>query len=249
MQEFSEFTEAGFTALLVKLQMGGYRFARYGEHPAGRHVLWRHDVDFSMHRAVRLAEIEAGRGVVATYFVNPRCAFYNLFEPEIELLLRRIRSLGHEIGLHFDAGAYPTRPWSSDGLDSALRRECSFVESLLQATIKVFSWHNPDFSKLLDFDADHIAGLNNAYGARLRREYAYCSDSDGYWRFKPMGEVIDERGERLHLLTHPVWWTPDAMSPSDRIDRAILGRARKVRRDHDVTLERAGRGNIAPLKS
>ena len=96
-------------SLLRPLEAGGYGFARYGERPSGRHVLWRHDVDVSMHRAARLAEIEAERGVVATYFVNPRSVFYNLLEPEIEVLLRRIRSLGHEIGLHFDAGAYPPR--------------------------------------------------------------------------------------------------------------------------------------------
>ena len=94
-------------SLLRQLEAAGYRFARYGERPSDRHVLWRHDVDVSMHRAARLAEIEAERGAVATYFVNPRSAFYNLLEPEIEVLLRRIRSLAHEIGLHFDVAPTP----------------------------------------------------------------------------------------------------------------------------------------------
>ena len=97
-----------FVSLLRQLEAAGYRFARYGERPSDRHVLWRHDVDVSMHRAARLAEIEAERGAVATYFVNPRSAFYNLRSPKSRRLLRRIRSLGHEIGLHFDAGAYST---------------------------------------------------------------------------------------------------------------------------------------------
>lgn len=249
MQDFTEFTEAGFVALLGQLQAGGYRFAGYGERPSGRHVLWRHDVDVSMHRAARLAEIEAERGVVATYFVNARSAFYNLFEPEIETLLRRIRSLGHEIGLHFDAGAYSTTTWTSDNLELAIRREQPFVERLLQASVTVVSWHNPDLSNLLDFDADAICGLANAYGRQLRGDYAYCSDSNGYWRFKPMREVIREGHERLHLLTHPEWWTPEAMPPSERIDRAILGRARKVRRDYDLLLERSGRRNITDHNS
>jgi hypothetical protein len=238
---YEEFTEVGFCKLLKALKKSEYRFARYGENGATPHVLWRHDVDVSMHRAVRLAEIEAEEGALATYFVNPRAAFYNLFEPEIEVLLRRIRSLGHEVGLHFDAGAYSTKAWTSTTLEAALQREQSLVQDLLQTAIKVVSWHNPGLSNLLDFDADEIAGLFNVYGGWLRRDYAYCSDSNGYWRFKPMIDVIREGHERLHLLTHPEWWTPEATPPSERINRAILGRARKVRRNYDILLERGGR--------
>lgn len=241
---FAEFTEDGLCSLLHALEAGGYSFVRYGERPDARHVLWRHDVDVSMHRAARLAEIEAERGVVATYFVNPRSVFYNLLEPEIEVLVRRIRSLGHEIGLHFDAGAYSTATLTSDGLESVLRRERSFVENLLQSSIKAVSWHNPDQLNLLDFDKDEIAGMLNAYAGRLRRDYAYCSDSNGYWRFRPMAQVIGEGHDRLHLLTHPEWWTPEAMSPSEQIDRAIRGRARKTRRDYDAILYRGGRRNV-----
>jgi hypothetical protein len=78
----------------------------------------------------------------------------------------------------------------------------------------------------------------------LWRNYIYCSDSNGYWRFKPMDEVIREGHHRLHLLTHPEWWTPEAMPPSERIDRAIFGRARKVRHDYDVLLRKSGRRNV-----
>ena len=155
-------------------------------------MLWRHDVNVSMHRAVRLAEIEAESGVVATYFVNPRSAFYNLLEPEIEILARRIRSLGHEIGLHFDAGAFSNVPLTNDSLVSVLRSERSFVEKLLHSSITAVSWHNLDQLNLLDFDANEIAGMLNVYAGRLRRDYAYCSDSNGYWRFRPMDQVIRE---------------------------------------------------------
>jgi hypothetical protein len=48
----------------------------------------------------------------------------------------------------------------------------------------------------------------------------------------------------LHLLTHPEWWTKERLTPSERVDRAILGRARRVRRDYDAGLEKAGRRNV-----
>jgi hypothetical protein len=245
MSVFADFTEDSFRILVRQLKGAGYRFASYGEEPAGDpHVLWRHDVDVSMHRAARLAQIEAGEGVNATYFVNSRCAFYNLLEPEITSLVKRIRLLGHEIGLHFDASAHGTSEWTIRSLEVALRRERSIVENLLEAAVNAVSWHNPEQSNLLSFDADQIGGLVNAYASRLRSLYVYCSDSNGYWRFKPMGEVIGEGHRRLHLLTHPEWWTPEPISPSERIDRAIIGRARKVRRDYDANLAQAGRRNI-----
>lgn len=241
---FDEFTETGFRSLLQSLNRHGYRFARYGEAVTVPHVIWRHDVDFSMHRAARLAEIEAGEGTVATYFVNPRCIFYNLLEPEVARLLVRIRDLDHEIGLHFDASAYDVETWTADAIGEALARERSILEAILAAPVRSVSWHNPDLSNLLDFDADEIGGLVNAYGRTLRRDYAYCSDSNGYWRYSPMAEVIAACHPRLHLLTHPEWWTPEPMSPSARIDRAIMGRARAVRRDYDALLVRGGRRNI-----
>jgi hypothetical protein len=247
LSEFAEFTEDGFRALLRQLKMGGYRFARYddGENPSDdRHVLWRHDVDVSMHRAARLAEIEAEEDVHATYFVNLRCAFYNLLEPEIEALLKGIRALGHDIGLHFDTSAYDKCEWTSESLALAVRRERTFLEVLLEAPVSAMSWHNPELSNVLVFDEDRIEGLINAYSGRLNKLYTYCSDSNGYWRFKPMAHVIGEAPERLHLLTHPEWWTPDPLSPAERINRAVAGRASKVRRNREALLAATGRRNI-----
>ena len=242
--DFAVFTETGFCHLLTLLKAEGYRFAHYGEQADDRHVIWRHDVDYSMHRAARLAAIEAEEGATATYFVNPRCAFYNLLEPEIGRLLAEIRGRGHEIGLHFDAAAYAVRTWTLPKVEEALSRERAILELILGEPIRTVSWHNPDLSNLLSFDTDEIGGLVSAYGASMQRDYTYCSDSNGYWRFQPMAEVIAAGHPRLHLLTHPEWWTPEPMSPSARIDRAIMGRARAVRQDYDTLLARAGRRNI-----
>jgi hypothetical protein len=241
---FAEFTEEGFRRLLHQLQSGGYRFARYNDASDGRHVIWRHDVDFSMHRAVRLAEIEAEEGVVATYFVNPRCTFYNLLEPAVAGLTQRLLDLGHNIGLHFDAAASGVTHWTAQSLELEIRRERQILEVILQRPVTTISWHNPDLSNLLDFEADEIGGLRNAYSATLRRDYVYASDSNGYWRFKPMSEVIAAGHPRLHLLTHPAWWTPEPMAPSARIDRAILGRARAIRQSYDAVLRTGNRKNL-----
>lgn len=61
-----------------------------------RYVILRHDVDKRPWYSVRMAEIEAGMGVKASYYFrigkesnNPDC-------------IRRIAALGHEIGYHYE---------------------------------------------------------------------------------------------------------------------------------------------------
>lgn len=242
-EDWAEFTEAGFARLIEGLKAGGYRFVLFGEAAAGRQVIWRHDVDFSMHRAARLAAIEAESGVKATYFVNPRSDFYSLAEPEVAALATRIADAGHDVGLHFDPAAYGRRDWTLARLETAVARERQILELILDRPVRAMSWHNPDMSNLLQITDEEICSLINAYGGRYRSDFVYASDSNGYWRFKPMAEVIAEGHERLHLLTHPGWWTPQPMSPSARIDRCIQGRAAAVRALYDSTLAAGGREN------
>jgi len=49
--------------------------------------------------------------------------------------------------------------------------------------------------------------------------------------------------ERLHVLTHPEWWQPEAMAPRDRIVRCVEGRAAYTLRDYDEQLVRGNREN------
>ena len=242
--QFAEFTEAGFREIVRALKRGGYRFARFGEKARDRHVVLRHDVDASLQRAASLAAIEAEEGAVATYFLNPRSDLYSLLEPESGRLIARILEGGHDIGLHFDGGAHAVQSWTRERLEQALGREKQILETIIERPVRAFSYHNPDTSNLLSFDDEEIAGAVNGYAQRLRADYVYASDSNGYWRFSPMRSVIDAGHERLYLLTHPEWWTPDPMPPSERIDRCLLGRARAARKRYDDLLRRFGRKNL-----
>jgi hypothetical protein len=241
---FAEFTEDGYRSILKQLQRGGYRFSGFRDRGAGREALLRHDVDFSLHRAARLAEIEAEEGAFATYFLNPRCEFYNLLEPGMANLLDRITAAGHELGLHFAGEAYGVTNWSKEALTNAVNHERRLLEMIICGPIVAVSFHNPDLSNLLSFQEETIADLVNAYSARLFSDYTYASDSNGYWRFKPIPQVIGEGHEKLYLLTHPAWWTPAPMSPSDRIDRCLLGRGRAVRQTYDALLAAGARKNV-----
>ena len=70
--------------------------------PGTPFFILRHDIDFSPAAALRLAEMEAARGVRATYFLLLNTFYYNLLGPEHADVARRIAELGHEVGLHYD---------------------------------------------------------------------------------------------------------------------------------------------------
>ena len=240
---FEDFTEDAYRGILG-LAKSKYDFEPYGTTTTDPHVLWRHDVDYSMHRAVRIARIEAEHDVRATYFFLLHSELYNLLELEVFKRAREILSLGHSFGVHFDAGFYGGFD-SEDQLAAKLRHEAQLFEQLFERPVLAFSLHNTDVSKSARFDSDEVAGLHNATGRGIRHQYAYVSDSNGYWRFDRLRDLLESgRHERLHVLTHPEWWQTEAMSPRARIIRCIEGRSRYIEESYDRLLETYGRTNI-----
>ena len=74
---------------------------------AGEKVfLVRHDIDFDLAPAHRLAAIEAEEDVYSTFFVLVGCRSYNILHHENRERLRDIIQMGHEVGLHFDPSIY-----------------------------------------------------------------------------------------------------------------------------------------------
>jgi hypothetical protein len=237
-----DFTEAHYRAN-VRTAKVYYAFEHYGTRSDEPHVLWRHDVDCSPHRALALARIEAEEEVTATYCFLLHSDFYNLLEPAVMRRVREILSLGHRLGLHFDAAV--VQPADEAELERALARERAILEDVFGAPVEAFSFHNPDFRETIGFDEDEYAGMLSTYGATLRRGYHYVSDSNGYWRFKRLADVLGEREHpRLHVLTHPEWWQAEPMSPRARIARCIEGRAHRVGADYDAILPAIGRLNV-----
>jgi hypothetical protein len=225
----TDFTEAEYDRL-VRLALQHYRFASFvdwRDAPPGT-ALWRHDLDFSVHRALALARIEAEAGARATYFLNLHSAYYNALEGEVASRVREILALGHELGLHFD----PEFETSRSPLDG-LTAERSVLEDVFGVPVRTFSLHNPVVAGWSAGD-DEVAGMVNAYGAGLRERFAYCSDSHGVWRHRRLRDVLEEAAdERLHVLTHPEWWVPEPLPPRERVTRAIEGRAVRTQERYD----------------
>ena len=240
-----DFTEAGYLATLEQVA-DRYQFVGFNEAMTVPtfSVLWRHDIDISVHRARRLAALEAERGLRSTYFVLPGSRFYNVFEPETRELLREIAHTGHHIGLHFDPTVIERNTGDVAAIQEELAWQGDLLQRLLDAPITAVSVHNPT-SNIPWLELDVLAGFPNAYGAALRRRYYYVSDSNGIWRHRRlMDVVVQESHPYLHVLTHPVWWVPTPLRARARVRRAVEGRARSTLQNYDRGVAHHGRPNI-----
>ena len=203
--------------------------------------LWRHDVDCSPQSALAMAKIEHDEGVCATYYFMLRSNFYNVFEPAVVTIIQSIQAMGHEVGLHFDADQSDVS--SAEALELALIKEKNALESVIGVDIRSFSFHNPS-DKTAGFKDFSYAGLVNAYSSALFSRFKYSSDSNGYWRFTPLEEFLNQSHSEICVLTHPEWWQAEPLSPRERIARSVEGRAVATLHQYDTFLESAGRKNI-----
>jgi len=212
------FSPDAYATLIAALRERGYEFRDYEKaSPDARHIILRHDVDFSLEMALMMAEREAGLGVKATYFVLLRTEFYNLLSSQGLTMLKKIQQAGHRIGLHFDAALYEDSP---SVIDTAAERECKIVESALEGPIDLISFHRP--ARELIAQQEYIGGRINAYGPKFVKDMGYCSDSRGAWHYGPPleNEAIRD-GRALQLLVHPIWWQETILSPAGQLARFL----------------------------
>lgn len=246
----ADFTEQSYRQLL-SVAKKNYRFITYQEMQAkDKVIIWRHDIDFSVHRALCLAKIEHKEGIVSTYFINPHSEFYNIFELEIANCIQKIVSLGHHLGLHFDPAFYKKQMTTKEEMIHFLGFEQGILEQMFKKPIKVYSFHNPSLGHWLDYDDNIIGNMINTYGKIFKNQYGYCSDSNGYWRFRRLYDVLSEAEEqRLQVLTHPGWWQKQAELPKARVARSIEGRRLHTMYKYNTILKTGNRVNIFELES
>ncbi len=229
---------------LLRVAKASYLFVTYDGIPWNtRFVLWRHDLDYSINRAAVLAGIEAEEGVTATYFINPNSEYYNPFEPSQAQLVKNILTLGHRLGLHFDAASHDIQ--DENALREKVAQEARWLAEAFGFFPTAFSFHNPSATQL-QWDAESYGGLINSYSRRFKTEIPYCSDSNGYWRFRRLHNILSDAIDPcLQVLTHPGWWQEKPMPPRQRIFRSIYGRAASTLRTYDANLELHERANHA----
>ena len=177
-------------------------------------IILRHDVDFCLSRALEIAKIEYKNKISSTFFMMLNSKIYNLLNKNNKDNLANIISLGHKIGLHFDASLYKEKKVS---LDAACIKECESLESLIKNKVDIISFHRP--CKELIGRKSKIGLRNHTYMPELMQSIKYCSDSGGSWKYDDPEDLIKDISiKNIQLLTHPIWWTtPKNLSPGEKI--------------------------------
>jgi hypothetical protein len=158
-----------------------------------------------------MAELEAARGVSATYFLMTRSVFYNLASPEGDAAVRRLRELGHRVGLH---AVHP------------------YVE-VDDRFDPVLAWHNPD----PEFMREPIDGLVNVMSPPWFDPEHYRSDSNQNWRGgDPAPALAAGEFEWLQLLTHPEIWAFDGATMRETMESML--RAEREERLRQLAADR-----------
>jgi hypothetical protein len=110
--------------------------------------------------------------------------------------------------------------------------------------VNAVSFHNPT-TVGERLDGVQYAGLVNVYGKKLMEGAKYVSDSNGYWRFEHLRDVLESgRYSKLQILTHPEWWQSSPMKPEARVRRCIEGRGERTYQDYVSVLRTSGRVNV-----
>lgn len=184
-------------------------------------IVNRVDIDFSIHKAKKLAMIFNQLGIKATFFIRLHAKEYNPFSFENYKILKFIKESGHEIGYHseiIDEAAI----WDEKA-EECLVRDMEILNKMLNIKILGAASHRglTEFNNL-DFwknkKASDFGLLYEAYDQtpnfNLFHDSFYVSDSDWTsWKCynkgilvegdkRSLGEHVKDNHQVIYLLIH-----------------------------------------------
>lgn len=205
-----------YKSLVSEFLEAGYDFANFGDasdrvKSKSRTVVFRHDIDFDVNCAERIARVEAQLGVSSTYFFLLRTSFYNIFGSSETEQIKSILALGHHIGLHFDSRSYPDGT-SVEEMAENMTKEAQILSSWFKVDVKAVSFHRPSQH---DLSVTNFSGnLINAYSPQFCESMQYVADSAGSWKYgHPTSHLSFTNGLPMQVLTHPIWWAGESCDP------------------------------------
>lgn len=228
-----DFTIEKYRELVQALKGAGYELMRYDEYCEGkraeRMAVMRHDVDRSVERARRLAEVEKEMGVRTSYYFREKFVLNNGDD------IKYIASLGHEVGYH-----YEDLVKEKGDVERAYARFVRNIEKMRQvADVRTITMHGSPMSKIdskqiwrvydyrnlgivaepqMDVDWNdmfYLTDTGRSWSGVNRRdrvaERTLAWKAEG-WVYKTTDDVIraikeDRFPQSVMITTHPQRWT------------------------------------------
>jgi hypothetical protein len=232
----TDFTHAGYLNLLKFIRDLGRPAVSFRDIPAeGGYVILRHDIDFSLRCAVKMAQLDKEAGATSTFFVLLTTPYYNPLSEDGVRAIREIVGLGHECGLHYDCTGFellsPERRLKR--IDVLART----LEDVSGAPIRAIAQHKPARSPIRQEFPSYL----DAYAAPYFKDIAYISDSRMMFRVPDVGEFL-RQNPRSQVLIHPAWWRAKRMARSTifvALKNEIAAAAEAMLRFEDESISRA----------
>jgi len=174
----------------------------------------RHDIEFSIDRALEMARIEHDDlGVHSTYTVQLRNNTYNALSQKNIEAIQEIESMGHYIGLHQNPPQM-----SDDELVDYITKDIETLEHYYGFSVDRFAFHRcgsnpgileryvevPDKINCYAKEFFHYFSGDNPEEIRVH----YLADSNHDWKYgHPFNIDYWDLPQKMQLLTHPYSWT------------------------------------------
>ena len=191
----------------------------------------RHDIEFSIDRALTMARIEHDDlGVHSTYTVQLRNNTYNALSQKNIEAIQEIEDMGHYIGLHQNPPMM-----DDDELVDYILKDIETLEHYYGFEVDRFAFHrcgsNPGIlekyvevpNKINCYAKDFFHYFKGDTPEDLRVHY--LADSNHDWKYgHPFSIDYWDAPQKMQLLTHPYSWTDEGYDNLDNYTELIRER-------------------------
>lgn len=209
-----------YRGILKKIKQTGRYMDYIDAINSNEFIVLRHDIEFSIDRAYKLAEVEAETDFKSSYFVQITNNSYNALSKKNIDLIKEMLAMGHHIGLHYHRNGLTNIEYIKKEIVS----QTEMLSQFLGISIDRFSLHRPAVEHL---KANiNIDGMMNTYGSNFFTflddvsnmsdlTVKYIADSNHQWKYGLPNEEYFEKYPKIHLLVHPLSWSKDGAEHVD----------------------------------
>ena len=203
---------------MVKKHLPIVDFKDVYENNIPKFCVLRHDIEFSVDRALKMARIEIDElDVKSTYTVQLRNNTYNALSQKNIEAIGEIEEMGHYIGLHQN----PPSDIPDDHLVDYIMKDIETLEHYYGFEVDRYAFHrcgsNPGILEKYVEVPDKI----NCYAKEFFHYFQgetpselnvhYVADSNHKWKYGHPLYLNFDKVNKLQLLTHPYSWSVEGI--------------------------------------
>lgn len=198
-----DFSFRHYESILKTSKRKGFKFSSFTQKDkTGKIVYLRHDIDVSVGQALKIAEIDHKNKISSTFFVRNHSNFYNPVSEQSQKIIKKIFSLGHKIGLHYDGEIH------IKNIENLIDQEYSFLKKFIPLE-KVVSFHRPR-TEVFGLE---LKGFISTYNSYFFQKCEYISDSNRELKKGCITEFLEKTAaSKIQILTHPIWWNEKSLN-------------------------------------